>query len=102
MEAQSGKRKPVFKWLGLILGGMMLLTGCLMLLGGGVCAVTNAFFSVSNGLGGYGAVSAVLLAVSCAAAVAGWFAIKFPGFRFAGQKESAEKTRYPADGESNE
>jgi hypothetical protein len=160
MNAPSGKVKPVIKWLGLLVGGMMmlsgfistltsvlrlpfsgsgflftllglgmsaliawlgwklieatgtamsirmamkillLLTGIMMLLGGGMCAVSNAYVSIASGLGGYGGIALMLMAISCLTAWLGWVAIKRSNIKLFRQENAAEETEIPADAEN--
>lgn len=80
----------------------LLLAGSVMLVGGGICAVTDAYFAVASKFrpgSGFGIGFPILLAaVASLIAWAGWWAIKFSGI---GQsKRSAKEAEPEANGEA--
>lgn len=78
----------------------LLLVGSVMLVGGGICAVTDAYFAVVSvfrpGSGFDNGFLILLTVVALLIAWAGWWAIKFSGF---GQ---AMRPRAQAKPEANE
>jgi hypothetical protein len=78
--------KQVFKMAAKI---FLLLTGSVMLLGGGICAAMDAFFAIGNGFKSEGMFLLVLMVIACLIAWAGWMAIKLSGI-FHSQTSSNE------------
>jgi hypothetical protein len=76
--------EQVFK---MVMKVFLLLTGIVMLLGGGICAVSNTYLMFAN----YRAepLFLLLLGLSCLIAWAGWAAIKFSGI---GQSRNSDKS----------
>jgi hypothetical protein len=74
----------------------MLMTGGLMLMGGGICAASNALFMVGNARAF--PMLAMLFLVSCLVAWAGWWVIKISGT--AQPKRSTNKSTIEAEGET--
>ncbi len=81
----------------------LLLVGSVMLVGGGICAVTDAYFAVVSAFrpgGGFGNGFLILLTVvALLIAWAGWWAIKFSGF---GQTKRSPKEVEPEVNEEAE